>query len=203
MNTRPLFLGISGPSCGGKTTLAAHLTKAWGHLSPALLRLDSYYQANAELALEQRAKVNYDHPDSLDWFFLLSHLKELARGRPVDQPVYDYEIHTRSGRVTRTHSDHLIIVEGIFALDKRVAPFLDLGVYVELDHKKCLERRIERDVNQRGRTRQSVLEQFQKTVRPMCDKYVLPTKKAADLVVAGDDVLDSTQEKISGLLGLP
>jgi uridine kinase len=150
MTARPLVLGIGGPSCGGKTTLARHLAKAWGHLGPALFRLDSYYRVLAGYPIEERARFNFDHPDSLDWELMLQHLGKLAKGRTIMQPVYDYEHHTRSAEAKETGTGHLVIVDGIFALHGPIPPHLDLAVYVELAEEQCLARRIERDVRMRA-----------------------------------------------------
>ena len=187
----PYFIGIAGLSGSGKTALARKLSH---HLADAeVITLDAYYHAQCHIAPEVRATVNYDHPDSLDWTLLSTHLAALNRGEPIDEPQYLFEHHTRAQTTRRIEPQPVMIVEGILALHHQdVRKQLDLSVFVTTRDEECLRRRLERDIAERGRTKQSVLDQYYGTVWPMALKYVLPSREHAALVVSGEEPLDES-----------
>ncbi len=155
------------------------------------ITLDSYYHPQSDLPLAERARLNYDHPDSLDWLLLQQHLSALASGDPIDEPVYRFDLHTRDAATRRVHPARFVILEGILALHRaEIRDLLDLKVFVVTDPEECLRRRIERDIAERGRTRESVIEQYNATVWPMAQQFVLPSQSHADSVVSGEDPID-------------
>jgi uridine kinase len=182
------LIGIAGPSCAGKTELSRHLARL---LSAAVLPLDCYYFDLSHLPLSDRARSNFDVPDALDHELFLSHLTALHQGHEIPRPVYDFATHSRTDKVDIVKPGRFIIVEGLFILYwEDVHHVFGTKVFVDLDDKSCLDRRIQRDVKERGRTPESVIFQFSETVRPMAEKYIRPTHRFADLVVCGDDPID-------------
>jgi uridine kinase len=183
---KPHIVGIAGPSSSGKTELARQLVlKLPG---TAIVSLDSYYRGMEEIPLEERKKVNFDHPDSLDWELLHRHLLAIARGCAFDEPVYSFAAYARTVDTRRIEPSEFVIVEGLFVLcwpELRAA--LDTSVYVETAPEECFRRRLARDVAERGRTPESVREQYEKTVRPSAEWFVYPTRKHASLVVSGEE----------------
>lgn len=181
----PRLIAIAGPSCSGKTTLARHLA---GHLpgGTLLLSLDSYYRDLAQLPLEQRHHFNFDEPAALDLTLLVGNLEGLTQSRAVDKPVYLFPAHVRASRPERVEPAPWIILEGLFALYwEQVRRLCHARIFVEAADALCLERRLARDTVERGRTRESILEQYTRQVRPMCQQYLLPTRAFADLVIDG------------------
>lgn len=191
MVLRHYFIGIAGLSGSGKTALARQLAR---HLVQSeIITLDSYYHSQSHLSLAERARLNYDHPDSLDWPLLERHLAALSLGEAIDEPVYLFDQHTRGGKTRRVHPLPFVIVEGILALHHAdVRRHLDLHVFVTTREEECLRRRLERDTVERGRTRESVLEQYSTTVWPMAVEYVLPSRAHASLVVSGEEPIDAS-----------
>lgn len=182
---QPYLIGIAGPSCAGKSYLSQHIT---GELDAALLHLDSYYTDLSHLSIVQRAHQNFDSPDALDAALFIEHVRELSKGRAIEKPLYDFTIHSRKKETERIEPRPFIIVEGLFALYwEDVRKLLGTKVYVDLGEDICLERRIERDIRERGRTRESVLEQYHTTVAPMAKRYVYPTRQFGDVVIVGND----------------
>jgi uridine kinase len=195
---KPLIIGVAGLSGSGKTALARQLAP---HLHCEVLTLDAYYHPQSHLSLEQRATLNYDHPDALDWPLLSSHLAALTRGEPIEEPVYLFDQHTRASQTRRVDPQPIFIVEGILALHHpEVRQLLDLSVFVTTRDEECLRRRLERDIAERGRTRESVLDQYYSTVWPMALKYVLPSREFADLVVSGEEPLDESVAAVLRIL---
>ena len=187
---KPLLIGVAGLSGSGKTALARRLAP---HLHSEVITLDAYYHPQSHVPLEARGRLNYDHPDALDWPLLSAHLASLTRGEPVEEPVYLFDRHTRADHTRRIDPHPVFIVEGILALHHPdVREFLDLSVFVTTRDVECLRRRLERDIAERGRTRESVLEQYYSTVWPMALQYVLPTREFATLVVSGEEPLDES-----------
>jgi uridine kinase len=190
----PYIIGIAGPSGSGKSTIAHKVADAIG---AQIFSLDSYYFDLAHLSWEERAKSNFDHPDSLDSRLLSEHLHALARGEAIVRPVYDFSQHTRAKETERVVPGEYLIVEGIFALVwDRIRELYGTKVFVEAGHRLCLGRRIKRDIEERGRTEESVLAQYEATVRGMMDLYINPTKQYADMVLSGDSALAENAEKI-------
>ena len=199
MNERPLILGIAGCSGSGKTTLARELAC---ELSATLLPLDLYYRDLSHLATYERARQNFDHPDSLEHELLSAQVEALARGETVEVPQYDFANHTRVRDRTETiRVERVLIVEGILALHyEALRRLYDLAIFVEAPHAVCLRRRIHRDTRERGRTEESVVAQFEATALPMAIEYVLPSAACADLRVNGTESLDWSVEQVLGRL---
>ena len=182
MNT--VIIGIAGGSGSGKTTLTNRLWKQFGPDEVSVLNHDSYYKCHDELPYEERCKLNYDHPDSFDTPLLVEHLKALRAGQPVKVPIYDYSIHNRTDRTVTVYPAPVIIVEGILIFaSPELCEQMDMKVYVDTDADVRILRRIMRDVKQRGRTLDSVVEQYLTTVKPMHEQFVAPSKRKADLIV--------------------
>ena len=182
MNT--IIIGIAGGTGSGKTTLTEKLRDHFGADEVSVINHDSYYKRHDELPYEERCKLNYDHPDSFDTALMIAHLRELRAGHPVQVPVYDYTIHNRSDKTVTVQPAPVIIVEGILIFENQeLRDLMDIKIFVDTDADVRLCRRIKRDVNKRGRTLESVLTQYQNTVKPMHERYVEPSKKYADIVV--------------------
>lgn len=178
-----LFIGIAGGTGSGKSTLTKKLAASFGPHATVLSH-DDYYKAHDDMTYEERTHLNYDEPDALDNDLFVEHLKKLRSGVPIDRPVYDFTQHNRSGETVRVEPNKVLIVEGILIFaDPRVCELFDIKLFVDADPDTRLIRRIRRDVNERGRTLESVLSQFENTVKPMHDKYVQPSRAAADIVV--------------------
>ena len=178
------MIGLAGGSGSGKTTIAEALVDAIAGV--AYVRHDDYYRHRPELNFEERTKVNYDHPDSLETSLLVSHLEQLRSGQPVQRPVYDFTTHTRSDTTVMVAPAPVVVVEGILVLaDEDLRSLMDLKIYVDTDADLRLARRMERDIEERGRTAQSVLTQYLTTVRPMHLQYVEPSKRYADMIIPG------------------
>lgn len=187
---KPYLIGIAGPSCAGKTELTRLLALS---LSAAVLPLDCYYIDLSHLPLAQRAQHNFDHPDSLDDRLFRTHLKALAKGESIERPVYDFATHSRSTTTQQIRPGRFMLVEGLFVLFwDELRELLNTKVFVDLDDEQCLKRRVVRDVRERGRTPESVIAQFNRTVRPMAESYIRPTHGFADVVVRGDDPIEAS-----------
>lgn len=178
-----LVIGIAGGSGSGKTTLMKNLTGGFGG-DITVLSHDNYYRAHDDLPFEQRSKLNYDHPDAFETDLMIEHLKELKQGRAIECPVYDYTIHNRTDETVTIVPRPVIIVEGILIFEnKALCDLMDVKIFVDTDADIRLIRRIRRDVAKRGRSLESVLTQYQTTVKPMHEQFVEPSKKNADLIV--------------------
>ena len=197
---RPHIIGIAGPSSSGKSELARHLVQSLP--GTAIISLDSYYRGMEEIPLEARKKVNFDHPDALDGTLLHEHLKAMAAGRAIDEPVYSFADYARTSFSRRIEPGQYVIVEGLFVLYwPELRDMLDTKVYVETDADVCFNRRLTRDVAERGRTPQSVCEQYERTVRPSAEWFVYPTRKFADLVVSGEEPLTQSTAAVVRAVG--
>ena len=182
-----LVIGIAGGTGSGKTTLMKNLMGQFGS-EITVLSHDNYYRAHHELPYEERCKLNYDEPAAFETELMVRQLKELRAGRAVDCPVYDFTVHNRSDQVIHLVPKSVIMVEGILIFEnKALRDLMDIKIFVDTDADIRLCRRIKRDVNKRGRSMESVLLQYQATVKPMHDQYVEPSKKFADLVVLEGD----------------
>lgn len=180
----PLILGIGGGSGSGKTTIAESIVAEIGADRVELIQHDSYYRDLTHLPLEQRSKVNYDHPDSLETDLLVKHLETLLAGSPIDRPVYDFSVHNRAPETVLVEPKPVVIVEGILVLyESALRDLMDLKVYVDTDADLRIVRRLGRDIEERGRTFESVSRQYLETVRPMHLQFVEPSKRYADIVI--------------------
>ena len=180
---RRIIIGIAGGSGSGKTTLANNIAAHFGDRI-AMLRHDDYYKKNTNLPLEERVKINYDHPSAFDTELLLEHLDALKNGSPVNCPIYDYSMHDRGQDIRIVEPADVIILEGILIFEnKEVLSRLDIKVFVDTDPDVRILRRIIRDVKERGRTLDSVAMQYLGTVKPMHEAFVEPSKKHADVII--------------------
>ena len=178
-----LVIGIAGGTGSGKTTLMDNLMKRFGS-DVTVLSHDNYYRRRDDMTLEERSKVNYDEPAALETDLMVRHLEKLRQGEAIECPVYDFAQHNRSNKTITIQPKRVIIVEGILIFeDQALRDLMDIRIFVDTDADVRLGRRILRDVEERGRTLQSVLEQYETTVKPMHEKYVEPSKKFANLVV--------------------
>lgn len=188
MQSESIFIGIAGASASGKSLLAHtiyhELQYELGENAISIIKEDSYYKARDDLSFEEREQINYDHPNAFDHDLLIEHLDALANQQSVDVPVYDYTRHNRSKEVTRHDPSRVVIVEGILLLnDKNIRKRMDAKVFMDTDLDICLLRRLKRDIEERGRTVDSVIEQYKRTVRPMFMEFVQPSKQYADIIV--------------------
>ena len=192
---KSVVIGIGGCSGSGKTTLARELAT---QLDATLFPLDLYYRDLSQFPLDSRHKQNFDHPDSLESELIIEHVRALAAGKPIQRPVYDFKTHSRvAGAFDPVVPAGVVIVEGILALHyNELVSLYDFSVYVNAPNEICLKRRIYRDMLERGRTEQSVREQFEATARPMAEKYVLPSAARATATVEGTDSLDWSVEQV-------
>jgi len=195
----PVVIAIAGCSGSGKTTLAAELTL---QLDATLFPLDLYYRDLSQFPLDSRHKRNFDHPDSLESELIIKHVRELANGQAIARPVYDFKTHSRvPNSFDRIVPRQVVIVEGILALHyAELLPLYTLSIYVEAPAEVCLRRRIDRDVRERGRTEESVRDQFYATAHPMAELFVIPSAARATLTVDGTESLDWSIEHILSTL---
>ena len=183
MEKEILVIGIAGGTGSGKTTLMNNLIKQFEN-DVTILSHDNYYKRHDDLTYEERCQLNYDEPAALETDLMAVHLDQLRRGEAIDCPVYDFTVHNRSDETVRIVPKKVIIVEGILIFEnKPLRDLMDIKIFVDTDADVRLCRRIKRDVNKRGRTLESVLTQYQQTVKPMHEKYVEPSKKYADIIV--------------------
>ena len=181
---RPVIIGVAGGSGSGKTTVCNKIYEYFVGKSVKMIEHDSYYRDQSELSFEERLKTNYDHPFAFDTDLLVEHLTKLQNNESIDVPVYDYSNHTRSDKTIRIESQDVIIVEGILILeDKRLRDLMDIKLYVDTDADLRIIRRIQRDMEERGRSLDSVIKQYMEIVREMHDQFVEPSKKFADIII--------------------
>lgn len=193
-----LLVGIAGPSCAGKTELARWLA---ARLSAPVLNLDHYYVDLAHLPLEERAKTNFDEPAAVDHDAIVHDVAALGRGEPVTAPLYDFSTHARARGGERIVPRGLVVVEGLFALYwPELREHFSVKLFVDAPDTLCLKRRLERDVRERGRTPESVIAQFESTVRPGAERFIRPTRAFADLVLSGEEELEVRGPKALGLI---
>jgi len=179
-----LIVGVAGGTGSGKTTLARTMLKELGNNNAVLIPHDSYYKDNKDLPFEERKNLNYDHPDAFETQLLIDQLKRLQLGEKIEMPTYDYSQHTRSSDSITINPCPVILVEGILVLaESKLREFFDIKVYVDTDPDIRVLRRISRDILKRGRTFESVREQYLGTVKPMHDAFIEPSKRYADIIV--------------------
>lgn len=181
---QPMFIGICGGTGSGKTTIARQILDSVGIGNVVLVEQDSYYRNLADMPLDERHQANFDHPDSIDSDMLVNHLIRLKQGLPVEMPLYDFVTHTRSDRIEVIEPRPVVIVEGILIFaEPRVLDLLDVRVFVDTPDDVRLMRRLRRDINERGRTFERTLEQYERTIRPMHFEFVEPSKRHADVII--------------------
>ncbi|MFV9510959.1 uridine kinase [Tepidibacillus sp. LV47] len=181
---RPVVIGVAGGSGSGKTTVARRIIKSFPNQQVLMIEQDSYYKDQSHLPFEQRVKTNYDHPLAFDNDLFIEHLHRLLAYKPIQKPIYDFTIHTRKKETVKVLPKEVIIVEGILVLeDKRLRDLMDIKLFVDTDADERFIRRLVRDIRERGRTMESVVEQYLSVVRPMHLQFVEPTKRYADIII--------------------
>ena len=179
-----LVIGIAGGTGSGKTTVARSIITKLGSTNVTLISQDNYYLHHSGLTFEERERINYDHPRAFENELLLQHLNMLKNGQPVDIPVYDFSQHARSQETIRVDVKPIVLLEGIHVLtDEELRGALNIKVFVDTDPDVRILRRLSRDINERGRTLQSVFDQYLTTVKPMHDAFIEPSKKYADIII--------------------
>lgn len=202
----PIIIGISGASASGKSLLANTIVNELGSDQVVIISEDSYYKNHCNIPFEERAKINYDHPDAFDHGLLYQHLIELQEGKSIEVPLYNHSLHIRE-KETRPVGQHAIIVlEGILLfVEPALRELMDIRIYMETSLDICLIRRLKRDIKERGRSLDSVLKQYEDTVRPMYLQFIDPSKRYADLIVprgGGNRIaIDMIKAKMRELLG--
>ncbi len=192
---------VTGPSGAGKTLLSKALVETLGSAACTLVSIDDYYLDRSHLPVTERATTNFDHPDAIDWSLLEEHILALRTGREVEKPCYDFESHARHSQTETMYPRAHLVVDGIHALASRtLVDVADLTVYVDAPLEMCLTRRMSRDISERGRSEASIRQQFAKTVWPMAERFVLPQRKRAAVVVSGEaPIAESVQTLIARL----
>jgi uridine kinase len=181
---KPIFIGITGGSGSGKTTVVNKIKSEIPSKSMTVIEQDSYYKDQSHLTYEERCKTNYDHPFAFDSDLLIQHLIDLREGKSIQKPLYDYEIHNRKKETMTVEPTEIIVLEGILIFyDKRIRDFLDIKIFVDTASDIRLVRRIVRDMNERSRSIDSILIQYMETVRPAHEQFIEPTKKYADIII--------------------
>ena len=181
---QPFIIGVAGGSGSGKTTVSRHIRQTVGEERLIYIEHDNYYCANSHLSLVERAQQNYDHPDSLETALLVEHLNALRHGETIEMPLYDFSTYERSSQTRRLHPAAVILVEGILIFaEKELRNLMDMRIFVDADADVRFIRRLQRDVHERGRTIESVIDQYCSTVRPMHLEFVEPSKRYADVIV--------------------
>lgn len=203
---KPLLILVSGGSASGKSTVVQEILDKAGLDDVVILKHDDYYLDQSHLPIEKRYETNYDHPDSLDNELLFKDLEKLLSNKTIDKPVYDFVNHTRSKKIEHIDPKPIIIVEGILILEnKKIRGLSDINLFVEADEDTRFIRRMLRDMNERGRSLDSIISQYQRTVKPMFHKYIRPTKRFADVIIPNDrkhdiavDLIVAKIKQISG-----
>ncbi|ADX24924.1 MULTISPECIES: uridine kinase [Streptococcus] len=206
MLKKPIIIGVTGGSGGGKTSVSRAILDSFPNARIAMIQHDSYYKDQSHMSFEERVKTNYDHPLAFDTDFMIQQLKELLAGRPVDIPIYDYKKHTRSDKTFRQDPQDVIIVEGILVLeDERLRELMDIKLFVDTDDDIRIIRRIKRDMMERGRSLESIIDQYTSVVKPMYHQFIEPSKRYADIVipegVSNVVAIDLINTKIASILG--
>ena len=181
---KPLIIGIAGGTGSGKSTVARKVADALGSSSVAFIDMDAYYINYAHLPMEERRRINWDHPNAFDWELLLSQLRLLASGNPIEKPRYDFVEHVRATQTSHVAAADVVVIDGILLLaDPRVRALCDVKVFVDTDADIRLIRRLRRDIVERGRPLEEILDQYLTTVQPMHLEFVEPSKRYADVIV--------------------
>ncbi len=195
---KPLLILVAGGSASGKSTVVSEIVEKAGLQDVLIIRHDDYYKDQQNIPFEQRLDVNYDHPDSLDSDLLQEHLQSLLQGKSIEKPLYDFVSYTRKAETEIVSPKKVIIVEGILILnDQHIRKLSNLNVYVELDDDTRFIRRMMRDLNERGRSIESIVSHYQETVKPMFYKFVKPSKRHAHVIIPNDDKHDIAVDLIA------
>ena len=206
MNLKTIIICITGASGSGKTTFAKKLISALPKNKITLISQDSYYKDLNHLTIQERSSQNFDHPNALDLDLLKKHLITLKNGEEITQPIYDFNTHSRINSTKIIQPKEIIIVEGTLAVSKKMLhQIYDIIIYIDLDQNTCLERRIKRDIAERGRTKKCVIEQYNSTVKPMFKKFIFPCRKIAHEIIPGTNnnkYISTILEKIKNRLKL-
>ncbi|MER2106405.1 MAG: uridine kinase [Solibacillus sp.] len=205
MTKRPVVIGIAGGSCSGKTSVTRAIYDVFREESVVVIEQDFYYKDQSHMTFEERLETNYDHPLAFDTELLISHIEGLLDYKAIEKPVYDYVQHTRAETVIHVEPKDVIIVEGILVLeDERLRDLMDIKLFVDTDSDLRIIRRLQRDIVERGRTVDSVIDQYLSAVRPMHNMFIEPTKRYADVIIpegGGNDVaIDLMVTKIKTIL---
>ncbi|MEZ5422335.1 MAG: uridine kinase [Pyrinomonadaceae bacterium] len=196
-----MIIGICGGTGSGKTTIARAIVEAVGEQNVVLVEQDSYYRNLADMPLDDRHHANFDHPDAIDSDLLVNHIKRLKLGQPIEIPIYDMVTHTRSDRVEVIEPRPVVIVEGILIFSEpRILELLDVRVFVDTPDDIRLLRRLRRDINERGRTFERTLDQYEKTIRPMHFEFVEPSKRFADVIIPEGGQTDTSIKMLCSLV---
>ncbi len=181
---RNILIGVAGGSGSGKTTVVRALRERFGEGELTIVEQDFYYKRHPGLSLAERARINYDHPDAFDTDLLVEHVRRLLAGKPIEKPLYDFVTHDRRPETVWVVPSHVIVLEGILVLESpRLRELMDIKIFVDTDADVRVLRRLRRDIAERGRTLESVIEQYLSTVRPMHLQFVEPTKRHADIII--------------------
>ena len=179
-----LIIGIAGGTGCGKTTVVEQIMNELPEGEVGVISQDSYYKDTSDMSYEERVKINFDHPKSIDFKLLLKHLKALKAGKSIEQPVYSFVDHNRTKKTITTHPKHVMIVEGILILSKKkIRDMFDIKIFVHADSDERLIRRVKRDIAERGRDINEVLTRYQTTLKPMHQQFIEPMKEYADLII--------------------
>lgn len=204
--TKPLIIGIAGGTASGKTSISRHIQEMYDDVTSVLIiRQDDYYKDQSDKTMEERIQTNYDHPNSIDTDLLVEHVHELIEGKSIHKPLYDFVEHTRSKETEICYPCDVLILEGLFVLqDPKIRELLDIKVFVDTEADIRFIRRLLRDVQERGRSMESVVNQYTSTVRPMHESFVEPSKKYADIIIpeGGENkvAIDLLITKISSII---
>ena len=198
-NQGPVIIGIAGYSGSGKTSLAQELAR---ELEGTHFHLDNYYRDLSHLSYDERCRQNFDHPDAIESDLLVAHIRQLASGHTIALPQYDFAAHTRvAGAFVPVYEPHFLLVDGILALHyEALRRLYHLSVYVDTPDEICYQRRLARDVQNRGREPESVMKHYAESVRPMAEKFVVPSASYAELIVDGTSSFDWSVEQVLGAL---
>lgn len=204
-NKKTIIIGIAGASASGKSLLANTIVNELGSDQVVVISEDSYYKDHSNIPFEERAKINYDHPNSMDHELLHQHLQQLQEGKSVNIPIYNHSLHAREDNTRKIGQHSIIVLEGILLfVDQKLREMMDIRIFMEASLDICLMRRLKRDIKDRGRSLESVLKQYEETVRPMFLQFIEPTKRYADLIVprgGGNRIaIDMIQAKMRELL---
>ena len=182
--SKPIIIGIAGGTGSGKSTIAKAIFDSLSEKNIVIIEQDSYYKDQSHLSMQERVKTNYDHPFAFDTELLINHVNELLEGRMIEKPIYNFSEHTRASETTTIEPKDIIILEGFMILeDKRVRDLMDIKIFVDTDADVRIIRRIVRDIRDRGRTLESVIDQYLMTVKPSHEQFIEPTKKFADIII--------------------